>query len=102
MLIFTILIVLQLYIFYNVSQQNVTLRITSIFKELLYFKYFYTTKSSLIFPQMTNSPIISVRNNIYQYRKGMLHRIVVCNGQIETRQIIIVNVEGRYMRCDIH
>lgn len=51
---------------------------------------------------MMNSPVIRVRKNVYQYRKGMLHRIVVCDGQIELRQIIIVNVEGRYMRRDIY
>lgn len=32
----------------------------------------------------------------------MLHRIVVCDGQIESWQIVVVNVEGRYMRRDIY
>lgn len=45
--------------------------------------------------------MISVRENVYQDRKGMLHRIIVDDGQVESWQIIIVNVEGGYMRRNV-
>lgn len=48
------------------------------------FSFLNTLRTFLSIAKVVNIPIVSVRKNIHQNWKGMLHRIIVDDGQVDS------------------